>query len=88
MKEENSRRQKRSEKVGQLKGIGTALETRQYHTIEYGVTKIDPQRHWKVNKSPAVLRGSAARRSVGEPMCDHSTECKTHRGQYGSGRAP
>ena len=42
---ENSRRQKVSEQLGQQKGIELALETRQSHTIEHGVTKIVPQRH-------------------------------------------
>ena len=35
------------------------METRQSHTIEYWVSKIVPEGQRK-NKSPAVLRGSAA----------------------------
>ena len=42
---ENSRRQKVSKQQSQKKGIGAALETRQSHTIEHGVTKIVPQRY-------------------------------------------
>ena len=53
------------------KGIEPALETRQSHTIEQGVTKIVPQRYRQGNKSPAILRGSAARRRIGVPICDH-----------------
>ena len=41
--------------------IAPALETRKSHTIEYDVTEIVPQRYRQSNKSPAVLRGSAAR---------------------------
>ena len=44
-----------SDQLGQQKDIGPALETRQSHTIEYGVTNIVPQRHWQVNESPAIL---------------------------------
>ena len=43
------------------KSIGPALETRQSHTIEYGVSKTVPEGHREENKSPAVLRGSVAR---------------------------
>ena len=32
--------QKRTQQLGQQKGIGPALETRQSHTIEYGVNQI------------------------------------------------
>ena len=46
------------------------IETRQSHTIEYVVTKIVQQRCWKENKSPAVQRGSAARRCISVPMCE------------------
>ena len=41
---ENSRRQKRREQLGQQKGIGPALKTRQSHTIKYGVNQIIPER--------------------------------------------
>ena len=61
---ENSWRQKRREQLGQQKGIGPALETRQSHTIEYGVNQIVPERYWEGNKSPVVLRGSAAGRRI------------------------
>ena len=47
-----------SEQLDQQKVIGPALETRQSHTIEHGVTKIVPQRYCQGNKSPAILRGS------------------------------
>ena len=30
------------------------------------------------NKSTAILRGSAERRHISVPMCDHSTACNTH----------
>ena len=56
---ENSWRQKRREQLGQQEAIGPALETRQSHTIEYGVNQIVPERYWEGNKGPAVLRGSA-----------------------------
>ena len=36
---------KRREQLGQQKGIGPALETRQSHTIEYGVNQIVPERY-------------------------------------------
>ena len=74
-KGENSSRQKRREQLGQQKGIGSALETHQSHTIKYGVNQIVPERYWEGNKSPAVLRGSAAGRCKNIPMCDQSTAC-------------
>ena len=66
---------KRREQLGQQKGIGPALETCQCHTIEYGVNQIIPERYSEGNKSPAVLRGSAAGRRISIPMCDQSTAC-------------
>ena len=36
---------KKGEQLGQQKGIGPALETRQSHTIEYGVNQIVPERY-------------------------------------------
>ena len=36
---------KRREQLDQQKGIGPALETRQSHTIEYGVNQIFPERY-------------------------------------------
>ena len=66
---------KRREQLGEQKGIGPALETRQSHTIEYGVNQIVPERYSEGNKSPAVLRGSAAGRRLSIPMCDQSTAC-------------
>ena len=36
--------EKKGEQLGQQKGIGPALETRQYHTIKYGVHQIIPDR--------------------------------------------
>ena len=44
-KRENSGRQKRREQLGQQKSIGPALETRQSHTIEYGVNQIVAERY-------------------------------------------
>ena len=38
-------RQKRREQLGQHKGIGPALETRQSHTMKYGVNQIIPERY-------------------------------------------
>ena len=58
--------------------IGPALETRQYQTIEYGVSKIVREGHRDGNKSPAVLRGSAASQCISLPMCDQSTACNPH----------
>ena len=56
-----------------IKSIGPALETHQSHTIEFGVTKIVPQRYWQGNKSPAVLRGSASRRCIiSVQMCGYT----------------
>ena len=72
---ENSWRQKRREQLGQQKGIGPALETRQSHTIKYGVNQIVPERYWEKNKSPAVLLGSAVGKRKNIPMCDQSTAC-------------
>ena len=72
---ENSWRQKRREQLGQQKGIGPAVETSQFHNIEYGVNQIVPERYWERNKSNAVLRGSAAGRRISIPMCDQSTAC-------------
>ena len=57
---------------------GPAIETRQSHTIEYRVSKIVPDGHGEGNKSPAILRGSAARRRIGIPMCNQSTTCNPH----------
>ena len=72
---ENSSRQKRREQLCQQKGIGPALESRQSHSIEYGVYQIVPEKYWEGNKSPVVLRGSAAGRGISIPMCDQSTAC-------------
>ena len=47
----------------------------QSDTIKYGVNQIVPERYWEGNKSPAVLRGSAAGRRISKPMCDQSTAC-------------
>ena len=46
-KEEKGRivEDKKGEQLGQQKGIGPALETRQSHTIEYGVNQIVPERY-------------------------------------------
>ena len=66
---------KNEEQLGQQKGIGLPLKTRQSHTIEYGVNQVVPERYWEGNKRPAVLRGSAAGRSISIPMCDQSTAC-------------
>ena len=77
-KGKNSRRQKGSELLGQQKRIGPTLETRQSHIIEHRVTKIVPERYREGNKSPAVLRDSAARRCIRKPMCDQSTTCNPH----------
>ena len=86
-KGKNSRRQKGSEQLGQQKGIVHTRETRQSHTIKHRVTKIIPERYRHGNKSPAVLRGSAARRCIRKPMCDQSTTWNPA-GTYGPGRAP
>ena len=64
-----------NEQLGQQKGIGPALKTRQSHTIEHRVSKIIPERYREGNKTPAILQGSAARRRVSIPMCDQSTSC-------------
>ena len=44
-KGKNSRRQKGSEKLGRQKGIGSTLEMRQCHTIEYRITNIVSERY-------------------------------------------
>ena len=62
-----------NEQLGQQKGIGSALKPRQSHTIEHRVSKIIPERCRGGNKSPAILRDSAARRHVSILMCDQST---------------
>ena len=58
--------------VEQLRPIKKHLpcsRNRQSHTIEYGVSKIVPEEHREGNKSPSVLRGSAARRCVRIHKC-------------------
>ena len=60
-----------------------ALETRQSHTIEYGVSKIVPEGHSEGNKSPAMLRGSAARERIIK-----YTDVQPEHCVYGPGRAP
>ena len=70
---EAKRKQKKKKRGGPLrpiKNISIALKTRQSHIIEYRDSKIVPQRYRKFNKSPAVRRGSVARRSISIPMCD------------------
>ena len=58
------------EQLGQQKGIGPALETRQSHTVEYGVNQIVPERYCEGNKSPAVLRGSATGKRISISACN------------------
>ena len=60
------------------KSTGPTLGTRQSHTIVYWVRKIVPEIHREGNKSPVVLRGSAASRCISVPMCDQSTTCNPH----------
>ena len=60
------------------KYIGPALETRQYYTIEYWVSKIGPQGHWEEKKSPVILRGSESSSRISIPMYDQSTACYQH----------
>ena len=60
------------------KSIGPSLETRQSHTIEYRVIKIVSQGHWKRNKCPGVLRGSAASNLISIPMWDKRTAFNPH----------
>ena len=67
-KEEKGKIVEEREQLGQQKGIGPALETRQSHTIKYWVNQIIPERDREENKSPAVLRGSAAGRPISIPM--------------------
>ena len=78
-KEEKGKKSRRLQQgqssLGQQRSIGHALETRQSHTIEYGVCKIVPEGLQEGNKSPAVLQGSAARRCISVSMCDQSTAC-------------
>ena len=31
-----------------------------------------------MNKSPTILRGSAARKGISVPICDHSAACNPH----------
>ena len=76
---ENRRRQKVGEQLGQQNGINPALEICLSHIIECGVTKIIPQRYLQGNKSPAILRGSAASRRISVPMYDQSAACNLHR---------
>ena len=42
------------EQLGQKKGIGPALETRQSHTIKYGVNQVIPER--ETERGIRVLR--------------------------------
>ena len=76
---ENSRRQKGNEQLRKKKGISPALETDQFHTIEYGVTKIVPQRYCQGNKSHAVLR--SLQRGTKAPLVIRTGTC-------GPGKAP
>ena len=43
------------EQLGQQKGIGPSLQTRQSHTLKYGVNQIIPEKCQEENKSPAIL---------------------------------
>ena len=46
----------------QQKSIGSALKTRQSHTIKHRVTKIVPKRHREGHKGSAILRSPTTRR--------------------------
>ena len=78
MKEEKGKQQETKRAARPIKIHWPCSETRQSHTIEYGVTKIVSQIFWQGNKSSAILGGPAARRRISVPMCDHSTACNTN----------
>ena len=63
-------------RLWQLERICPALETRQFHTIEYRVRKTVPQRHWEENRSPAILRGCAAMMRMSKPI-RRAPHCRT-----------
>ena len=78
-KTQNSRRQKSKSRSCQQESIGSALETRQSHTIKHRVTKIVPKRHREGHKASAILRSHATRRRERVPMSNQSTTSNTRR---------
>ena len=78
-KRQNSRRQKRKSRSCQQESIGSALETRQSHTIKHRVTKIVPKRHREEHKASAILRSPTPRRRERAPMSNQSTTSNMRR---------
>ena len=64
---------------GQQEGIGSALQTRQFHIIKHRVIKIAPWRYWGKHKGPVVLRSSTARMRQRVLLRNQSTTSNTRR---------
>ena len=75
----NSRRQKRKSRSCQQESIGSALETRQSHTIKQRVTKIVPKRYREGHIASAILRSPTTMRRERVPMSNQSTTSNTRR---------
>ena len=59
---------KKKSRSCQQESIGSALETRQSHTIKHRVTKIVPKRHREGHKGSAILRSHTTRRRERVPI--------------------
>ena len=70
---ENSRIQRGSRQLRPIKKTLVPLLKPASPINEYRIRKIVQQWHWEGNKSPAILRGFAARRRTSIPMSDQST---------------
>ena len=73
----------------QQESIGSALETRQSHTIKHRVTKMVPKRHREGHNASAILRSPITRRRERVPMSNQRTMARvTRAGTHGKGNAP
>ena len=83
------RDQKRKSRSYQQESIGSALETRQSHTIKNRATKIVKKRHREGHKGTAILRNPTTWRRKRVAMSNQSTTIDrvTHPGTYGKGNA-
>ena len=68
---------KKKEQIMPTGNIGSALETRQSHTIKHRVTKIRPKRHREGHKGSAIMRSPTTRRRERVPMSNQSTTSNT-----------
>ena len=67
-KRQNSRRQKRKGRSCKQESIGSALETRQSHTIKHRVTKIVLKSRREVYKDSEILRSPTTKKRERVPM--------------------